>query len=175
MRLPLWAHTGIRQTQAKAIQQLTRDSNASKDARAGRNAALSQAVKETGERWVFVKISPEQWRFVMQATLHSKRPDLTFRVWNAAVTHMQMDSGEITASRQQLAKDVGTNPDEVSRAMSELAKIGAVVKHRRGQQVIYVVNSNVGWNGDEGSRQVAAKEAPKLRLVVSNPSKEDVS
>jgi len=39
------------------------------------------------------------------------------------------------------------------------------LKTRRGQRVVYSINPNVGWNGGEGTRQTAAKEAPLLRLV----------
>jgi len=46
-----------------------------------------------------------------------------------------------------------------------LVKIGAIVRQRRGRRMAYFVNPNVGWNGGEGTRQEAAKEAPQLRLV----------
>ena len=75
-------------------------------------------------------------------------------------------AGEILATREQLAADIGILPCNVSRAMSELVKIGAIVRHRRGRKVVYSINPNIGWNGGEGSRQAAARKAPALRLVV---------
>ena len=38
----------------------------------------------------------------------------------------------------------------------------------------YFVNPNVGWNGGEGARQEAAKEAPPLRLVPKQLDIEDL-
>jgi hypothetical protein len=51
------------------------------------------------------------------------------------------------------------------RAMGELAKIGAIIRERRGRRMAYFVNPTVGWNGGEGARQEAVKTAPQLRLV----------
>ena len=39
-------------------------------------------------------------------------------------------------------------------------------------RVAYIVNPRVGWSGSEGSRQIAAKEAPTLRLVFSRSDTE---
>jgi hypothetical protein len=47
--------------------------------------------------------------------------------------------------------------------------LGARSRHRRGRRTAYFVNPNVGWNGGEGARQEAAKAAPELRLVDSDP------
>ncbi len=84
-----------------------------------------------------------------------------------------MDTGEIATSREQLAKDAGTLPCHVSTAMSELTKIGAILRHRRGRRTAYFVNPNVGWNGGEGSRREAARTVPELRLVDTGPDPAD--
>ncbi|MEI8397343.1 MAG: helix-turn-helix domain-containing protein [Rhodospirillaceae bacterium] len=110
-------------------------------------------------------ISPEQFRFVKRATQQTARPDQTWSVFTIAITYLRMDTGEILASREQLAEEVGTLPRNVSTAMSDLVKIGAIVRHRRGRHVVYSINPHVGWAGGEGARQEAAKDAPKLRLV----------
>ena len=112
-----------------------------------------------------MRLNQTQFRFVVRAVRDCRRPATTLSVWNAAITYMRIDTGEILAMREQLANDSGTSLGEVSRAMTELTKIGAILRTRRGQRVIYSVNPNVGWNGGEGTRQTAAKEAPVLRLI----------
>ena len=77
------------------------------------------------------------------------------------------------ADRAQLAKDARTNTDEVSRAMTELTKIGAIYKEKRGRKTAYFVNPNVGWAGGEGGRIEAAKGVPKLRLVAGGKVEPD--
>ena len=111
-------------------------------------------------------ISPEQFRFVMNATADTTLPDLSWKVFTAAVTYIRQDTGEIMADREQLAKDARTLPRHVSTAMTDLVKIGAIVRLRRGRRMAYFVNPNVGWNGGEGARQEAAKETLQLRLVM---------
>ena len=56
-------------------------------------------------------------------------------------------------------------PDHVSTAMSDLEKIGAILKSKRGRNVVYKVNPHVAWNGSEGARVAACRTAPKLQLI----------
>ena len=119
-------------------------------------------------------INPDQFRYVTKAVQGCRNVATTFAVWNSAITYVRQDTGEIMATRDQLADDAGTLPCHVSTAMSELTKIGAIVRHKRGRQVVYFVNPNVGWNGGEGTRQEAAKEAPPLRLVPKQLDIEDL-
>lgn len=132
---------------------------------------LLPLIDEPKERWAYVKISPTQVRLLMGAVFQTRRPDLTLRVWLAATTHMDWNTGEIDADRKKLAEDAYTNSAEVSRAMSELTKIGAIIKRRRGQKVTYFVNGSIAWHGSEGSRQAAAKSASHPRLVTLNGEK----
>ena len=53
--------------------------------------------------------------------------------------------------------------------MGVLSNIGAIIKAKRGRNVVYKVNPYVAWNGSEGARIAAAKGAPKLRLVENEP------
>ena len=70
-----------------------------------------------------MKISPEQFGYVVQAIYSMGMPDLTLRVWNAALVRLRMDTGEILATREQLASDAHTLPRHVSTAMTALTKI----------------------------------------------------
>ena len=158
-------HSRATREQAMQLRQLALDLEIPEDARAVIDNALYRVSESPGRRWMFVMISPEQFRFVKQATMRTPRPDQAWSVFSIAITYMRQDTGEILASRDQLAEIVGTQPRNVSTAMSDLVKIGAIVRHRRGRKVVYSVNPRVGWNGGEGTRQEASKDAPKLRLV----------
>jgi len=158
-------HSRASREQAEQLRQYAFDLELSPEARTELDNALYRVTETPGRRWMFVMISPEQFRFVMKATAATSLPDLSWKVFTAAVTYMRQDTGEIVATREQLAEDAVTLPRHVSTAMSELEKIGAIVRQRRGRRMAYFVNPNVGWNGGEGARQEAAKEAPQLRLV----------
>jgi len=158
-------HSRASREQAERLRQYAFDLELSPEARAELDNALYRVTETPGRRWLFVMINPEQFRFVTKAIQGVDKPDVTLRTWIAAITYIRMDSGEIVASRDQLAEDAGTTVQEISRAMGELSKIGAIVRLRRGRRTAYFFNPNVGWNGGEGARQEAAKEAPQLRLV----------
>ena len=145
----------------------------SDEAREELNNALYNVTNTNSRRWVFVMINPEQFRFVTQAIADRKDAGKTLMIWNNAITYIRMDTGEIMADRAQLAKDARTNTDEVSRAMTELTKIGAIYKEKRGRKTAYFVNPNVGWAGGEGGRIEAAKGVPKLRLVAGGKVEPD--
>jgi len=166
-------HSRATREQAEQVRQFMLDLDIPADARAHVDNALFKITETPGRRWLFIMISPEQFRFVKKATNATMRPDLTWTVFSFAITYIRQDTGEILASREKLAEDAETTIQEVSRAMSELVKIGAIVRHRRGRKMVYSVNPHVGWNGGEGSRQEAAKDAPKLRLVSDQLDLED--
>jgi len=166
-------HSRATRDQAEQVRQFMLDLDIPADARAHVDNALYRISEAPGRRWLFVMISPEQFRFVKKATQATTRPDQTWAVFTLAITYLRMDTGEILASREKLAEDAGTLPRHVSTAMSDLVKIGAIVRHRRGRHVVYSVNPHVGWAGGEGARQEAAKDAPKLRLVSDQLDLED--
>ena len=160
-------HKRLKKEQADAFRQLAFEFELADDARAEIDNAIYRLTKDPGERWMFMKISPEQFRHVVKAIHDCSKPATILFVWNAAITYIRQDTGEILATRIQLAEDARTSPCHVSTAMTELIRIGAILKCRRGRNVVYSINPNVGWNGGEGTRQAAVKEAPVLRLVVN--------
>jgi|SRR4051812_38146022 hypothetical protein len=111
------------------------------------------------EAWGFVMLNPEQQRLVLRAINRSEKPLITLRVWNAAISHIRYDTGEIMASRERLAKDADTNPDEASRALSRLTQIGALLRLKPGR---YAINPHVGWQGSLRKREHSAKNTPVL-------------
>jgi hypothetical protein len=122
------------------------------------------------EQWVFVMLNPDQQRLVLKAINNGPRPLTTLKVWNAAISHIRYDTGEIMASRGRLAEDADIDPDEASRALNRLAEIGALLKLRPGR---YAINPHVGWTGSQTARQAAAKDAPVLRPVEPAPPNPD--
>jgi hypothetical protein len=107
-------------------------------------------------------INQEQLQLVLKIITNGPRARTTLWVWNAALLHIQRDTGEITASGRQLAEEGDTNLDEAYRALSRLAEIGALLRLRPGR---YAINPHVGWVGNLEKRQEAAKDAPELRLI----------
>lgn len=125
-------------------------------------------IKRHSERWLFVKISPEQFRFVTQEIRKRRNVATILTIWNTALSYLEFNTGEIIATRDQLSKDTNIPPCHVSTAMTELVKIHAVRRERRGSRVVYFINPNVGWNGHEAARQNAATETSKIRLITDN-------
>ena len=158
-------HSRATREQAEQLRQLVFELDIPAEARAHIDNALYRITETPGKRWLFVMINPDQFRYVAQAIADAPDAGKTLMVWNCALTHVRQDTGEIMASRDKLAEEARTKPNNVSTALSRLAQIGAVVRQRRGRNMAYFVNPNVGWNGGEGTRQEAAKEAPQLRLV----------
>ncbi len=166
-------HSRASREQAEQVRQFMLDLDIPADARAHVDNALYRISEIPGRRWLFVMINPEQFRFVTTSVRRGPDSGNTLAVWNSALTYVRMDTGEIMATREQLASDAETNTVEVSRALGRLAQIGAIVRQRRGRKMAYFVNPNVGWAGGEGARQEAAKDAPKLRLVSEQLDLED--
>ena len=134
-------YKGLKREQAAAFRQLAFEFELPDDVRVEIDNAIYRLTEKPGERWLFVKISPEQFRHVTKAIRSCSKPAITLSVWTAAITYMRQDTGEILATRIQLAEDSGTNHIEVSRAMTALTKIDAILKHRRGQRVVYSINT----------------------------------
>jgi hypothetical protein len=114
------------------------------------------------ETWSFVMLNPDQQRLVLKAINNGPRPLTTLKVWNAAISHIRYDTGEIMAGRKRLAEDTETTPEHVSHALIRLFEIGALTRLRRGR---YAINPHVGWAGSSLKRQEAAKAVPPIRAV----------
>ena len=73
---------------------------------------------------------------------------------------------EIMAGRKRLAQDARITPEHVSRALSRLVEIGALLKLRPGR---YAINPNAGWAGNLSTRQEAAQHVQPVLLPVEPP------
>jgi hypothetical protein len=107
-----------------------------------------------------MKINPEQSRLVLEAAIKCPRPKTTLFVWSHSLTCIHPDTGEITESAAQFAEELEISPSEVSRALAQLAKIGAIIRISRGR---YKINPNVAWEGELWKREIAARDVLPLQ------------
>jgi hypothetical protein len=117
---------------------------------------------EPASPWGFTMLSQQQLRAVLKLINATDKPAVTLRVWTALTTYVRMDTGEIMAGRLQLAADAETTAQEVSRAFTRLADIGALIRIRPGR---YAINPHVGWAGSLDRREAAASKIAPLQLV----------
>jgi hypothetical protein len=132
-----------------------------------RRVGLEQeAAAEAGE--TFVMISHAQFNAVRRhLRQHSANPHLAVDLWCELMGLLDRETGEILASRAELAELVGTHPDEVSRIMGELVRMNAIIRERRPANgpVKYFLNPRVGTHLAKSARKLAQRDAPKIKLV----------
>jgi CRP-like cAMP-binding protein len=128
----------------------------SPSARAELTDALSRYAPKP---WPYVMLSREQAREIQRRINAGPRPGITLHVWMAALSYAAHGTGEIEATRQELADLAGTNEREVSRALSRLVGLGGLLRTERGR---YIVHPSAAWNGPLASREAAAR---KLEVV----------
>lgn len=120
------------------------------------------------ERWRFIMISHAQFDAVADwVEANSKRPRVASRFWRKLLGHVRMDTGEVVASRDELAAEVGIAPVNLSRIVTELVGINALMRRRDGRCVRYFVNPNVATHlgGIARERAQAAAGPVQLDLV----------
>ena len=138
------------------------------DATLVRVDAVAKAHAASPETWIFVMISPQQNADVVDwLEANSKRPQKAIRLWSRLLTHLRMDTGEIMATRQELAERVGMEPRTLSETMTELASINAIRRVKEGRKVRYFLNANIATHLPTTSARAAAREeaGPLLRSV----------
>lgn len=123
--------------------------------------------------WTFVMLSPSQNAAVVRwLRANSSRPLVALELWALCFEHLDIRTGEILLSRDQLAEAIGDRPDNVTIIMSELSKLGAISRMRervpglRGPgRAKYFMNPKVGTHLAGRARDQAQAKAPQLRLV----------
>lgn len=121
-------------------------------------------------RWPFVMLNPSQNRAVVDFLLdHSKRPRVAGKLWALCFENLQIDTGEIMLSRQQIAEALKAALPTVSTVMSELVAFGAITRTRekvtgvKGMgNVRYFMNPRVGTCLSGRERDDAQDAAPAL-------------
>lgn len=152
-------HGCLTHVQVNALKQLTMTWPMTENDRATWHAFLTSLIKAQDRGQLFVKILKDQWLSMVRAlkSSHVKRPDLALRVLSALVVYVERETGEIVASRQDIAREVGAHPANISHALTDLVSLRAIRKVRSGPRSVYFINPNLVWNGTETSRQDAIK------------------
>lgn len=123
-----------------------------------------QTAAEQG--WTFAMVSADQNAAVVGwIAENSARPIVAVRLWAQLFRHLRHDTAEVIATRAELAGDIGVRANDVSRVMTELARINAVVRHREGGRVRYFINPNVATKLTGAQRDMAQQAIGPLRLV----------
>jgi hypothetical protein len=141
---------------------------------------IAHISRQTAARngWTFVMLSPAQNAAVVDFLAgNSTRPITAMKLWALCFKHLDMDTGEIMLSRDQIAAYLSEQPPNISRIMSELVRFGAISRRReqisgmRGRGVVkYYMNPRVATHLSGAERDDAQSSAPLLRLVTNNPA-----
>ena len=156
-----------RKTEAREIVQQVRKLGLDADTLAKIDAA-AQAHAHSSENWIFVMLSPAQNAEVIDwLQTHSKRPHKAVMVWARMLEHLRMDTGEIMATRQELAQRVGMDPRDLSKTITELAEINAVRREKQGRTVRYFLNPGIATHIPSTAARAKAREnaGPLLELM----------
>jgi len=87
-----------------------------------------------------------------------------WRVWGIILTNTGFEN-EVTATQKEMADRLGMAPSNFSSAMSELVKMGLVLKmQKKGRNMALMVNPKYGWKG-KGKNHQAAVDATKGRVT----------
>ena len=98
---------------------------------------------------------------------NSKRPQKASELWATLLEHLRVDTGEIMATRQELAQRVGMEPRTLSETMTELASINAIRREKEGRKVRYFLNPSIATHVPNPSKRKAARDeaGPLLKLM----------
>lgn len=114
----------------------------------------------------------EHRRLMRHLRLKSRHPILAAELFSLCVQNMDWDTGEVSLSRQELARDLGVKPELVSRLTGELVSCNALQRKfedaggNRVRSVRYFVSARVATHGrTSAARDAAQAEFPPLKLV----------
>lgn len=88
--------------------------------------------------------------------------------------NLRQDTGEVILTRDQLAAEIGCDPDHVSNVTGTLVRMGVIQRERRRVEgmrgpgvAVYFVNPHVAWNGSlDVRKEEAAKVKPPLLTLM---------
>ena len=123
----------------------------------------------------FSMITPEMLASTVEAIrdLPSKdRPKDVSLAFTACLSALDWDNGRILLMRSDLARMVGVDVAEITKAMGVLERMGVILKSyepipgNRGRgNVVYWINPHVAWKGDREIQDTARESYPKPQLV----------
>jgi hypothetical protein len=166
-------HQRLRKEQAQALRQMVLEFEGLPDHAA--RAIIGAIDRETAaeNEWTFVMLSPAQNRAVVKWLLeHAERRREALDLWALLFEHLDRRTGMVLLTRDELAEQVDTHPDNVTRIMADLESIGAISRRRervgglRGPGMVrYFMNPNVGTHLVGQVRDDAQAKASPLKLV----------
>jgi hypothetical protein len=121
-------------------------------------------------RWTFVMIAPEQNKAVVRyLSDYSQRPLIAVNLWALLFENMNIETGEIHLTRDEIAAHLNVQPKHISEIMTELSNCCAILRRRekvpgmRGQgRVRYFMNPNVATNLSGKERDEAQRNVPQV-------------
>lgn len=152
------------QKDAETLERLAK--RAGLDAKTAAMLAMNLAPLPKTD-WTFVMISPQQNNAVVKwLNENSQRPMKATLLWAELFTVMRNDTGEILRTREELAERIGESPQNVSRIMTELTKINAIVRQKEGRRVRYFMNPNIATHIPTPEQRKEAREGAGPLLVL---------
>ena len=156
-----------RSDEARQFARLARRFIRDEDTLATIDAAAKAHAEKAGE-WGFTMISTAQQAAVLDwLEANSKRPMKAMKLWGHLLANLDRETGEIVATRQDLAARVGMEPPDLSKVMTELASINAVRREKKGRNVRYFLNPNIATHLPSAALRAKAREeaGPLLKLM----------
>lgn len=128
--------------------------------------AKKKANLQEPNTWTFIMISPEQNELVVNwLDDNSTQPRKAVRLWALLFKYVHRDTGQIMLTRQEIAEKIKIHSSNVTRIMTELENIRAIIKRREGRGVIYYMNPNVANHYPQEIRAQKQKETLNLKLL----------
>lgn len=116
--------------------------------------------------WTFIMISPEQnFAVVKWLNKNSKRRNEAVLLWALLFDNVHRETGQIMLTRQEIANKLKIQSANVTRIMTELESINAILKKKDGRNIIYYMNPNVANHYPQEIRENTQKETPKLSII----------
>jgi hypothetical protein len=163
----------LRKEQAQALRQMILEFEGVPDH--ATKAIIATIDRETAAEngWTFVMLSPAQNRAVVNWLLeHADRRREALALWALLFEHLDRHTGMILLTRDEIAEQVGTHPNNISEIMADLESIGAISRQRervagmRGPGVVrYFMNPAVGTHLVGQMRDEAQAKASRLKLA----------
>lgn len=128
------------------------------------------SVQQVGAIWDAIEKLPK-----------AAKPRIVDRAFKLAMLNLRQDTGEIMLTREELAERMKCTPQDVSKAMGQLAKMGVIIKGERRRvaglkgpgPVPYFVNPHAAWNGSTGLRELEAQRQTPPLLKIMEGGKTD--
>jgi hypothetical protein len=156
----------LKQEQAAELRQMVLPWEADAPGAVRQLLSLIDRNTAASKGWTFIMLSPAQNYAVNVWILdHAKRPRVSSRLWSAMFCHLRMDTGEVVMTRKQMMEESGAASPHVSEALSELAALGALIRHQEGREVRWFMNATIGTCLTGVAREKAQAAAPRLRVV----------